>query len=220
MGDGAGSDQPAAPPHSQAGAALQDPSPSETRMLPLHYEIRPERPHDLALIEPLLDRSFGPDRQARTVYRLREGLAPVPELCFAAADRHDQMLASLRFWPIRIARLAAILLGPLAVEPALQGRGMGRALVAHGMAEARRHGHRLCVVVGEPEYYRPYGFVNAPSRGLSLPGPVDPRRFQVAEIEPGALADLAGRDGRGGHIGRADGDPGGLAPPTSMQRRR
>jgi predicted N-acetyltransferase YhbS len=149
------------------------------------HDIRPQRPHDLALLDPLLDRTFGPDRQARTVYRLREGVAPVAELCFAAVDRHDQVLASLRFWPIRIA-----------AEPVLQGRGMGRALVAHGLAEARAHGHRICVVVGEPEYYRPFGFVNAPSRGLKLPGPVDPRRFQVA-----------GRAGAGGV--RRPGRPGG-----------
>ena len=170
-------------------------------MTPASYTLRPQQPHDLALIDPLLDRTFGPDRQARTVYRLREGLAPVPELSFAAVDRHDTLLASLRFWPIRIGPIPAILLGPLAVEPALQGRGMGRALVDHGLAEARRHGHRLCVVVGEPEYYRPFGFINAPSRGLGLPGPVDPRRFQVAELEPGALGALAGLDG---HIGRAE----------------
>ena len=69
------------------------------------------------------------------------------------------------------------------------------------LAEARAHGHRICVVVGEPEYYRPFGFVNAPSRGLKLPGPVDPRRFQVAELEPGAFAVLGGLEG---HIGRAE----------------
>jgi predicted N-acetyltransferase YhbS len=204
MGGGSGNDRDAEPPTSRSGAASRAPSWTETIMLPLRYEIRPERPHDLALIEPLLDRTFGPDRQARTVYRLREGLAPVPDLCFTAADRHDQLLASLRYWPIRIDRLAAILLGPLAVEPALQGRGMGRALVAHGRAEARRHGHRYCIVVGEPEYYRPFGFVNAPSRKLKLPGPVDPRRFQVAELDQGALKDLAGLTGR---IGRADDRP-------------
>ena len=170
-------------------------------MPPLPYDIRPQQPHDLALLDPLLDRTFGPDRRALTVYRLREGVAPVPELCFGAVDRHGKLLASLRFWPIRVAHMAAILLGPLAVEPALQGRGMGRTLVAHGLDQARLSGHRICVVVGEPEYYRPFGFINAPSRGLKLPGPVDPRRFQVAELEPGALADLPRRSCR---IGRAE----------------
>ena len=165
----------------------------------MSFQIRPERAHDAPLIDPLLDRTFGPDRAARTVYRLREGGAPVPGLSFVAVDEHEVMLASLRFWPIRIARAAAILLGPLAVEPALQGRGIGRALVAHGLAKARSGGHGICVVVGEPDYYRPYGFVNAPARGLSLPGPVDPRRFQMAELTPGAL------DGVSGMIGRADG---------------
>ncbi len=88
--------------------------------------------------------------------------------------------------------------------------------MAHGLAEARRHGHRICVVVGEPEYYRPYGFVNAPSRGLRLPGPVDPRRFQVAELEPGAFEDLADLEGR---IGRAEDGPGAITPPIPRQSR-
>lgn len=185
MGEGSGrGSEPAVP-----SDADQDITRTETTMT---YEIGPQRPHHLSLIDPLLDRTFGPDRGAKTVYRLREGLEPQRELCFVALDDHGQMLASLRFWPIRIEAEAAILLGPLAVEPALQGRGMGRALVAHGLAEARRLGHRICVVVGEPEYYRPFGFVNAPSRGLHLPGPVDPRRFQVSELEAGALQNLSG----------------------------
>ena len=87
-----------------------------TRQRPARNRSWPQRPHDLALLDPLLDRTFGPDRQARTVYRLREGLAPVPELCFAAVDRHDRPLASLRFWPIRIAEIPAILLGGRALS--------------------------------------------------------------------------------------------------------
>jgi predicted N-acetyltransferase YhbS len=38
--------------------------------------------------------------------------------------------------------------------------------------------------------------VNAPAAGLALPGPVDPRRFQVLELEPGALDGLSGMIGR------------------------
>jgi len=48
------------------------------------YEIIPERPEDAALIDPLLDLTFGFERRQKTVYRLREDMPPVPGLCFSA----------------------------------------------------------------------------------------------------------------------------------------
>lgn len=166
----------------------------------LRFHILSQRAEDAEAIEPLLDRTFGPERRQKTVYRLREGIRPVPDLCFVATDDEGAMLASLRFWPIRIEGLEAapdagpeaILLGPLAVEPKMQGRGLGRALVRHGLDTARRRNVAVCVVVGEPEYYQPYGFEPATPHGLILPGPVEPRRFQVLEMIPGALEGVRG----------------------------
>ena len=167
----------------------------------LRFHISPERDGDAEGIEPLLDRAFGDARRQKTVYRLREGIRPVPELCFVATDDHGEMLASLRFWPIQVDGQGeppadgpqAILLGPLAVEPKQQGRGIGRALVRQGLDTARRMPARLCVVVGEPAYYQPYGFIPATPQGLILPGPVEPRRFQALELKPGALEGVRGR---------------------------
>jgi len=158
----------------------------------MDYTIQAETPAHLSQIDPLLDRTFGSSRTGRTVYRLRENHPALAELSFVALDLEGTMIASLRFWPILIERTPAILLGPLAVEPALQGRGIGKALVRHGLTTAKQLGHRICVVVGEPEYYGPYGFRNAPAAGLVLPGPVDPRRFQVLELVPGALDGVKG----------------------------
>lgn|SRR5690554_5324014 len=158
----------------------------------MDFQILPERPEDALLIDPLLDRTFGPDRKTRTVYRLREGIAPLPALSFVGVLSDGSLLASLRFWPILIEDKEAILLGPLAVEPRQQGRGIGKALVRHGLNEARRQGHQLCIVVGDPSYYQPYGFAAASPYGLVLPGPVDPPRFQVLELKPGVLEGLRG----------------------------
>ncbi len=163
------------------------------------YTILPQRADDARHFEGLLDRTFGADRHAKTVYRLREGVADLADLRFVAVGPEGELLASIRYWPILIETAPAILLGPLAVEPRLQGQGMGKALVRHTLGEARRLGHEICVVVGEPEYYGPYGFANAVAAGLILPGPVDPRRFQALELRPGAL------DGVGGLISRAEG---------------
>lgn len=156
------------------------------------YPIVPERPADAVAIEPLLDLSFGPERQQKTVYRLREGVAPVPGLSFAVHDG-DRLIGSIRFWPILIGgRTPAILLGPLAVDPARRGEGIGRALVRHGLYTATRLGHRICVLVGDKPYYEPFGFRSAVAAGLELPGWVDPERFQVMELEAGALKGVTG----------------------------
>lgn len=164
----------------------------------MNFTIIPERSDDAALLDPLLDRTFGFDRHNKTVYGLRDNMAPLDGLSFAAMDGDGGLLGSLRFWPITIGTTPAILFGPLAVEPALQGMGIGRALVRHGLTEAKRLGHRICVLVGDPAYYEPFGFVNAGSAGLILPGPVELRRFQVLEIVSGVL------DGVSGMIGRAE----------------
>lgn len=149
-------------------------------------------PAEAAQIESLLDRTFGYGRTQKTVYRLREGIAPVPGLSFVARHADGGLMASIRYWPILIDETPAILLGPLAVEPALQGQGYGKTLVRHSLSEAKRQGHRLCVVVGPPEYYGPFGFTSAPAAGLVLPGPVEPERFQVLELQAGALEGVWG----------------------------
>lgn len=151
------------------------------------FSLLPERAEDGAAIDTLLDHAFGAGRRERTVYRLRLG-APVAGLSFVAR-RNGAFVGSLRFWPVELDHgVGAVLLGPLAVEPGLRGQGIGKGLVAHGLDAARRAGHGLCLVSGDPGYYRPFGFVAAAPLGLRLPGPVAEGHFQVTELSPGWLA--------------------------------
>lgn len=50
------------------------------------------------------------------------------------------------------------LLGPIAVLPSCQGRGIGSALVEAGLSEIRSRGAAGCVLVGDPGYYGRFGF--------------------------------------------------------------
>lgn len=155
-----------------------------------------ERPEDGPAIEDLIDTAFGAERFKKTVYKFRDGVPPVPELCFVAYD-HGSLVGSLRFWPILIdEHVDAILLGPLAVDPSRRGEGIGAALMWHGLAEAQRKGHRIVILVGDFDYYVKFGFRREPCDRLDLPGWVDRKRFLARALVPGAVDNLSGMIGK------------------------
>ncbi len=143
-----------------------------------------EGPDDGPQIEALLDRAFGTDRLKKTSYRYRDGVAPLPDLCLVARER-GALVGSIRFWPIRLAAQPALLLGPLAIEPARQNQGIGRALTEASLAKAQAAGWRLVFLVGDPAYYARYGFAPAP-RTIVMPGE-SPARLQFRTLAGAAL---------------------------------
>lgn len=66
-------------------------------------------------------------------------------------------------------------LGPVAVMPGFQRSGVGGALIRKGLARLRERNARGCVVLGDPDYYRRFGFTQEPA--LRFPGP-PPAYFQ------------------------------------------
>jgi predicted N-acetyltransferase YhbS len=105
----------------------------------------------------------------------------------------DTVIAAVRFTPIEIGgRGDALLLGPLAVEPAYANRGYGRGLVARALDEARSDGIALVLLVGDEPYYGRLGFKCVPRGRIRLPGPVDDDRLLAAELKADAGAAYSG----------------------------
>lgn len=163
--------------------------------------IKPFNHDDAALAaqaDGLLDRAFGIGRRTKTTYRLREGERPVDGLSFGLYldDETDgpALRAVISFWHLCIgdAGHRAIMLGPIAVEPHLQGTGLGAALMRHSLKQAQRLGHQLVILVGDKPYYAPFGFEPVPDGRLTLPGPVDPARLLYSELTPGAFDNVSG----------------------------
>ena len=152
------------------------------------FKIMQETQADNQIIEVLMTEVFGPKRYDRSVWALRPG-KPVPTLCLVGYD-DDQAVGSLRFWEVMLNDEIILLLGPLAVQPHVRGKGFGRQLVHKGMRLARLGQWRLVLVSGEPDYYPKFGFVPAVGYGLDWPGFVEPERLQFCELVPGALASL------------------------------
>ncbi|NNM71737.1 GNAT family N-acetyltransferase [Enterovirga aerilata] len=161
-------------------------------MTDLAVQIRHELPGDADAILHLHERAFGPGRFARTAFRLREGVPVRLDLSFAALVG-TLLVGSVRMSPILAGREQALALGPLAVEPAFEGRGIGAALMERALQAAREAGHGLVLLVGDQPYYARFGFEPVPKGRLEMPGPVDPARLLAAELVPGALDRASGR---------------------------
>ncbi len=156
------------------------------------YKFTHEKPQDSVAIENLLDISFGEGRFKKTAYALRQNSNPIPELCCVIRDGED-LLASIQYWHLRIAgKVPALLLGPIVVKPERQGEGIGVGLIRDTLSLAKSMGHKIVVLVGDPEYYQRFGFFSASAKGLELPGPVEAHRFLVCELQEGALEGVEG----------------------------
>ena len=84
------------------------------------------------------------------------------------------------------------MLGPLTVEPPFRSHGIGRRLIERALNEARARGHKLVVLVGDEPFYGKAGFKRIPKGQAKMPGPVDPARLLVAELQPGAFDGVSG----------------------------
>lgn len=138
---------------------------------------------DPAVIEALLDSAFGADRRTRTAYAIRQGMTAIPTLSFAALES-GALVGSIQCWPVALhgddgTRVPMVMVGPVAVAPARQNSGIGRALLERTLAVIDRSGDtRAQMLIGDPEYYgRFFGFSADRTQHWRLPGPFERRRL-------------------------------------------
>lgn len=53
-------------------------------------------------------------------------------------------------------------LGPVSVLPEYQKQGIGKALIQEGLSQIKELGGQGCCLVGDPNYYKRFGFRNYP----------------------------------------------------------
>jgi putative acetyltransferase len=92
------------------------------------------------------------------------------------AEVDGRVVGHIAFSPVTMSDGAAgwYGLGPLSVLPEYQRQGIGKALLEEGLSQLKRLNAHGCCLVGHPDYYRKFGFANAP--GLVLDG-VPPEVF-------------------------------------------
>lgn len=162
-----------------------------------NVRIGQEMPHEAAQREALLDRAMGAARKRKSSEKLRRGRLPAEGLAFVARDSDGRVFGTLRLWNVaancsRRGKADALLLGPLAVDPSCNGRGIGTALMNHAIAEAKRLGHAAIILVGDAAYYNRFGFSAEKTVGVFMPGPFEKSRLLALELQAGATSGMNG----------------------------
>jgi len=167
-----------------------------TGFLPLSvpaFTVAAEAAEHVIAREALLDRAMGEGRRRKSSEKLRRGRLPAEGLAFSAIGYDGLLAGTVRLWNVHAGLdafgfpVSALLLGPLAVDPSTAGRGIGSALMQRAIAEAKRLGHGVVLLVGDPEYYGRFGFTAEKTGELAMPGPFEKRRFLAVELKAGHL---------------------------------
>lgn len=145
-------------------------------------------------MEALFDLCFAPGREALSSYRLRDDIASVASLNQVARDPGGILAGAIRFWPVRVGSVAALLLGPVAVHPTRQGEGLAARLIRDALECAKSQGWARVMLVGDAPYYARFGFTRLDD--VVMPPPTNPDRVLGRALQPQAWQGVVGEVSR------------------------
>ena len=130
------------------------------------FEIRPESPEDQAAIFEVIrlafaGRPYASGTESEVVDRLRDSDALTLSL---VAVRQRQVIGQVAFSEAETGDESEIwhALGPVAVLPEFQKSGVGSALINAGLDWLSDRGSDGCILLGDYNYYKRFGFVLSP----------------------------------------------------------
>ena len=132
--------------------------------------IRPETAADHDAIRKVNDEAFGRTLEGRLVDAIRESDRFVAELSLVAVSEgqtHGHVISS--YVDVEPGARRVLQVGPLAVLPSHQRRGIGSALMGEMIRIADARGEPLLLLEGNPKYYERFGFTPSDAVGIEPP---------------------------------------------------
>jgi putative acetyltransferase len=132
--------------------------------------IRPETAADHDAIRRVNDEAFGEAIEAKIVDAIRASDRYIPKLSLVAVSE-GQTLGHVisSYVDVEPGARRVLQVGPLAVLPSHQRRGIGNALMEETIRIADARGEPLLLIEGNPKYYERFGFTRADAVGIEPP---------------------------------------------------
>jgi len=141
--------------------------------------IRTEEEKDWLAVYAVNAAAFETEAEARLVDALRQQARPIVSL---VAENDEAVVGHIMFSPVSLtghADMKIMGLGPMAVAPKHQRKGIGSALVPYGLERCRQLGVGAVVVLGHPEYYPRFGFAPSSRFGIGCEYEVPEEVFMI-----------------------------------------
>lgn len=148
-------------------------------------KIRPETDPDRAAIWTVNEQAFGETVVPKLVEAIRASARFVPDLSLVAEiDGQIVGHVMLSYVDLEPGTHRVLQVGPLAVLPPYQRRGIGSALMEEAIRLANGRGEPLLLIEGSPRYYGRFGFTRSDERGIeSPPAAHGPQYFMVRPLQ-------------------------------------
>jgi putative acetyltransferase len=133
-------------------------------------QIRKEQPTDIQAIDKLTQAAFESiEYSSHTEHLIVKTLRERGQLILSlVAVQNDEIIGHVAISPVRLSSGETDWygLGPISVQPNLQGQGIGHQLMTEVLKQLESLGASGCVLLGDPNYYQRFGFQPQPSLTL------------------------------------------------------
>ncbi|MGL4345952.1 MAG: GNAT family N-acetyltransferase [Cellulosilyticaceae bacterium] len=149
--------------------------------------VRQEEKKDIDAIRSVHLAAFKTSDEADLVNALRTTSYYDRELSLVA-EKDGQIVGHILFTRVVIKEgnqsYPALSLAPLAVIPSAQNQQIGSLLITKGLERCKYLGYKLVTVLGNPAYYKRFGFEQASLHDIIPPASFPEEAFMVSHLSP------------------------------------
>ena len=151
-----------------------------------NFSIRQENKNDNADIIKVIKQAFenaphSDNKEHMLTEKIKKTKNFIPELSIVA-EYEKEIVGYILFSKIKIDNTIQLALTPLCVKKEFQNKGIGKTLIKEGEKIAQKFGFEFIIVLGSPEYYGRFNYIESYNFGIKNPFDVEQKYFMAKRL--------------------------------------